>query len=183
MEKNGAGAVVVAVFGPRDLPGPQAAAFAARLRDRLRELRPAMVYVGGADGADWVGYVVAKDLGIPVTLFVPWVGYKPFGGRFRVGFAPGTSVVKTSWGAIVAPPWPEEYWRIALEADPALRNREEAVQALMHRNVAVLKGLAPDFPPPTLAFYYGGGRGGPGTRHAKRVAEYLRVPAVDLSLG
>ncbi len=53
-------------------------------------------------------------------------------------------------------------------------------RALMHRNVAVLKGLPPDFPPPTVAFYYGG-RGGAGTRHALGVAEYLRVPAVDLS--
>lgn len=91
-------------------------------------------------------------------------------------------MVKTGWGSIVAPPpWPEDYWGIAQEVYPALRDREEGVRALMHRNVAVLKGLPPEFPAPSVAFYYGGGRGGAETRHAKRVAEYLRVPAVDLS--
>lgn len=171
---------IVAVFGPRDLPGPQAAAFAARLRDRLRELRPSMVYVGGAEGADAVGFDVARRLGICIVVFVPWKGYKPF-GRFRVSFAPGTSVVKTGWGSVVAPPWPEDYWGIAQEVYPALREKEGGVQALMHRNVAVLKGLPPEFPAPSVAFYYGGGRGGPGTRHALRVAEYLRLPVEDLA--
>lgn len=180
MEKNGAGAV--AVFGPRDLPGPQAAAFASRLKERLREVRPSAVYVGGAEGVDAAGFDVARAVGIPVVVFVPWKdGYRLF-GRFRVSFG-GSSVVKTGWGSIVAPPWPKDYWDVAVTVYPALRDREEGVRALMHRNVAVLKGLPPEFPPPTLAFYYGGGRGGPGTRHALAVAEYLRIPAVDLSLG
>lgn len=178
MEKNGAGAV--AVFGARDLPGPQAGVFAARLKERLREVRPSAVYVGGAEGADAVGFDVARWLGVPTVVFVPWKDYKPF-GRFRVSFPKDSSIVRTAWGSIVAPPWPEDYWDVAVTVYPALRDREEGVRALMHRNVAVLKGLPSEFPPPTLAFYYGGGRGGPGTRHALAVAEYLRVPTVDLS--